>query len=187
MHGRDLAHQCSRNMANLRRRGQKDGLDAGRHCPIHARHLHLVVKISPVAQPAQQKRGAIFPCGVNGQTRERRDDNLAAGRLRDFARRGVNKLALFVQRKERLLARMNANRDDYAPAKGRGGAHHVDVAVGDGIKRSSVESDRAYHVRECNRLRRRVKRLAPAFREQSGKMAGAPAVQGSCDCDAQLS
>ncbi len=55
-HLRDLADKRGGDVARFRARRQENGLQPRRHRAVHPRHLHLVVEVGAVAQPADQDR-----------------------------------------------------------------------------------------------------------------------------------
>ena len=140
-HGRDLAHQCGGDRADRDRGRQEHRLHLRRHGLVHARDLHLVVEVGAVAQAADHDGGA-------GLLR-RRDRQIviggaverAAGLGGDRAEHLPHHRQPLLGRKQRLLAGMDADRDDQPVAQADGVADHVEMAIGDGVERAGIERD----------------------------------------------
>ena len=83
----DLPDKRGGDVAGLRARRQENRLQPGRHRAVHAGHLHLVVEVGAVAQPADQDRRADLAREIDDQIVEGAGLDLDARRRAQRRRR----------------------------------------------------------------------------------------------------
>ncbi len=118
--------------------GRKNGLDAGSHGTIHARHLHLIIKVCPVTQAADQQRCTDVAGGLNDETAE--CDGFKPGffGMGDGAADIHQHCHALIRREDGGLAGVDANREHQPVCHTAGGAHHIKVPVGWRIKGATI-------------------------------------------------
>ena len=137
-HAGDLAHQGGGDRANLRRRRQHR-LHARRHYGIHAGHLHFIVEVGGIAHaPDQNGRPAVAP----PKPRDRRT-SCRRFRSRRYDRAGGKSPPARRRRssaeKSGDLAGVDTDGQHQPVGEPDGAPHHVEMAVGNRVKRPGKE------------------------------------------------
>src|SRR6478609_1324818 len=138
-HARDLAHQCGGDRADRSRGRDEHRMHLGRHGLVHAGQLHLVVEIGAVAQAPDHDGGPGLPGRRDRQIVIGGSVEGATGLFGDRRAYRLEHLQTLFGRKQRLFAGMDRNRNDQAVAQGDGVLDHVQMAVGDGVKRAGIK------------------------------------------------
>lgn len=138
-HASYLPDQCRGNVANIGRCRHKHALDRRRHFAVHASHLHFIVQVASIPESPQQGNCAVLAGSIHRQAGKGHDLEDAAAGAGNFLRRGIYQGRFFFDRKHRRLARMRANSHQNAIKHGRCIAQHIQVAIGDWVKRAGIE------------------------------------------------
>ena len=140
-HGGNLADKARSDVAGFRRRGQKHRFNVRDHGGVHSRHLHFVVEIAGVAQPADDDAGANLARGGDGERVERGHVEFRASLVGDGTERVHHQAHALVRREQRSLVMMGADGDDEAVDELRRAPRDIDMTVGHGIEAAGIEAD----------------------------------------------
>jgi hypothetical protein len=112
-----------------------------RHGAVHAGELHFVVEIRAVAQAPNHDGCTMLLRGRDSEVVKRGSLEAAASLGGHGAEHLLHHRQPLLGREQRLLAGMDADRDDKLVAQGHGVPDNVQMAIGHGVERTWVEGN----------------------------------------------